>query len=124
MPDAVFLVDAHMTHLYRQVVLQHRLPGVPSVHFFVYPEGVGFYVAVGEQVQSGLGHFAEIKRQVLVAQKIAPRLRGGLFYQLPSLFGEAEQAHGLPGGGRRVQFYHRLFGLVGMIPYLRYLHHG
>ncbi len=80
-PDPVGFAHFHMVHLHREEDIQGQLPGV-LMHLIVDRERQRGLVAIGQLVKAGLGDIGEIEGQILVAQVVAPGLRGTLLDHL------------------------------------------
>jgi hypothetical protein len=72
MPDTILLLDTHVAHLYRQEVVQNRLPYAALIDVSSYTEGLRGCVAVGDFVDAGFGNLCEVKLNIFVAQEISP----------------------------------------------------
>ena len=123
-PDAVFLIDAHVAHLHGQEVLQNRLPHAAVVHIRRDAEDARRALAVAHAVQALLAHIAEVCLEVVVAQEAAPFGRLQHLNRLLALLGDAGEHHGLARRIAPVQLDDGRLGLVALIPHLRHLHHG
>ena len=71
-PNAIFLVDPHVTHLIRQEIFYHRLPYTTVKHGIVDSKYRRLHIAIAYLVESRSDNVREIETCILVAQKISP----------------------------------------------------
>ena len=72
MPDAVFFVHAHVTHLHGEEIFHHRLPHTAVIHIAGNAEQRRLRCAVIHTVESCLVYIAEVCLDILIPKEIAP----------------------------------------------------
>ena len=71
-PYAVFLVDAHVAHLYGKEVFQYGLPYATGIYVIVDAEDRRYGGIVFNLVESRFLHIREVHLQIVVSQELAP----------------------------------------------------
>ena len=78
MPHPVCFVDQHVIHLYREIVVEGRVPGVIQ-HRGINRKWRGGGFAIAQLVHTAGGDIAEIKHRILIAGVVVVLFRLALF---------------------------------------------
>ena len=70
-PYPVFLADSHMAHLYREEVLEYRLPNTSIIYIAVNPEYGGFACAIPDAVKTGFRDVAEVCLVIVISHELS-----------------------------------------------------
>ncbi len=94
MPELVFFLHPHVAHLYRQKIVQRRLPNILVINIRGYAERFTLLLTQYQLIHSLFLHVGEVEVEIFVAQKIAPGL--GFFiqhYLVIAILAQAQQLH-------------------------------
>ena len=73
-PDAIFLVDSHVTHLYGKKIFQYRLPYTPVIYVTGNSEDTGLGISVPYLIEAFFLDIRKIKPKIIVTKELSPFL--------------------------------------------------